>query len=157
MGKYLVMLIIPLGALGFLYFQLSSQSPTAKLLDFSSMEINSSTSSNNFDSDDAEEQSNNQVYRWQDDEGNWHYSDKAPTDQHYETQQLQSDINQIQSLNTRSSRETLPTSASNEVSSPYMKGGLPIPSPEKVQKLMQDAKNVEQLLKQRQEMIDNQH
>lgn len=160
MAKYIIMLSIPLAALGFLYFQLDAKNATFKSLDFSSMQINgASTESSPIEigRDGQETENSGEVYRWKDADGNWQFSDKAPEGINYQTEQLSSDINQIQSINRQAKRPEITPAATSATDSPYIDGGLPIPSPEKIQKLMQDAKNVEQLLKQRQETLDSKY
>lgn len=90
------------------------------------------------------------VYKWQDKNGEWHFSNQPPAEGvASKVITYRSDTNVIQS--TKAPAKPEPAS---EPETPTANPLLPITNPEKVKKLMDDAKNIEKLLQDRQEQMD---
>ncbi|GAA5315915.1 MAG: hypothetical protein AseanaTS_11200 [Candidatus Pelagadaptatus aseana] len=91
------------------------------------------------------------VYRWQDKEGYWQLSDTPPADLEAEITYIDPDRNMIQGLRS----QPAPQPEAQDVSE--QSSGVPLPltiSPSKVQKLMDDAKQVQETLNQRTQDMD---
>lgn len=93
------------------------------------------------------------IYKWRDEMGNWQFGDTPPTEGAYEISQVQS----VQSVKMH-----MPAPVSNETSTnasdlPQNITPLtPFTEPEKVQKLIEQARGVEQLMEDRKQSIDQQ-
>ncbi len=99
------------------------------------------------------------VYKWQDDSGKWHFSNQPPpagVDSSVKT--YRSDINITQAPPLPSPVESAPekpdkkTTDIPQTASPL----LPITDPERVKQLIDDAKNVQNLVNNRQKLLDAQ-
>lgn len=92
------------------------------------------------------------VYKWRDKEGNWQFSNQAPTEDIATSVTVyRSDANVIQAVKPPEPEpETEVTEAeSTPVDTPPPL--VPIADPERVQKLMDDTRNIQNILDQRQE------
>ncbi len=93
------------------------------------------------------------VYRWQDANGNWQYSDTPPPSQSAETLLINPDVNIVQSTE-------LPKDPEPEEKETDAKGsgiGVPLPmtvSPGEARQLIEDAKGINDLMQKRQETLD---
>jgi hypothetical protein len=93
------------------------------------------------------------VYKWQDKDGEWHFSNHPPAEGVARKVIIyRSDTNVIQSPKTspKPAKPSQPSGEPETTASPLM----PITDPDKVKKLMDDAKNIENLLQDRQEQMD---
>jgi len=94
-------------------------------------------------------------YKWQDDEGVWHYSDQPQEDQEVETVTVNTNANLIQGLRIEDEEgkevlERKPESKSEASSIP-----LPMTVPlEKVSKMLEDVSNMQQVMDDRKKQID---
>jgi hypothetical protein len=90
------------------------------------------------------------VYKWQDENGEWHFSNQPPPEGvARKVITYRSDANVIQPPKA-SPKPAQPSGEPETSASPL----LPITNPGKVKKLMDDAKNIENLLQDRQEQMD---
>ncbi|MFC6635112.1 DUF4124 domain-containing protein [Microbulbifer taiwanensis] len=92
----------------------------------------------------------NAVYKWQDSDGNWHFSDKAPEDLGAVVQS-----HEIKQLNTLPAVQVQPAET-EEVEQPS-EMALPSPttiSPKQISQLIEDAKALQQKAKARQQALD---
>lgn len=97
------------------------------------------------------------VYKWVDDQGRTHFSSTPPTGQETETMQLRADANVVQAVKTADKEEEEASAGSvlslGEAASEGE--GLPNPySPEGVKQLIEDAKNVQEMLNKRYQQQD---
>jgi len=133
--------------------------------DFSSMkrkvsgmlsDVNDTVGGLSGDSNDTEEISDfgkTKVYRWQDENGRWQYSDTPPPSQATETLLINPDVNIVQSTE-------LPKDPEPEEQETDAKGsgiGVPLPmtvSPGDARQLIKDAKGINDLMQKRQETLD---
>jgi len=95
-----------------------------------------------------------EVYRWQDDEGMWHFSDEPPVKQvALDPVKLQPDRNLIQGL--RNKEPAQEASAEPEQDQPGMDLPLPTTIPIKdIPKLLDDARKVQDLMNERQKQLE---
>jgi hypothetical protein len=96
-----------------------------------------------------------QVYKWQDASGEWHFSNQPPPEGVASSVKIyRTDANITQAV------ETPPEPASEPAATADIPQGaaplLPITDPERVQQLVEDAKNVQKLMDQRVKDIDAQ-
>ena len=93
-------------------------------------------------------------YKWQDENGTWHYSDQPQAGQNIETVTVDTNVNLIQGLKIEKKKEDhvrqVPKQAAELPSIP-----LPMTVPlEKVSKMLDDANNIQQLMDDRTDQID---
>lgn len=91
------------------------------------------------------------VYRWQDKDGYWQLSDTPPPGIEADVTYIDPDRNMIQGIRSQPQPEPQNQGASD------LPSGVPLPltiSPSKVQKLMDDAKQVQETLNQRNQDMD---
>lgn len=90
------------------------------------------------------------VYKWRDDQGQWHFSNTPPADHAYETQSVQA-VNILPAVEAPEAKAPPPAGDT---------GGIhpltPITNPGKVKQLVDDARQIEQRLQDRTEQMDNQ-
>ncbi|MEO0366627.1 MAG: DUF4124 domain-containing protein [Pseudomonadota bacterium] len=109
---------------------------------------------------DALEDPNVEVYRWQDENGQWHFGSTPPASSRYETLQIDTRTNAVAvepppTLESRDSDEgAVASSAADQPDSPYVSDVLPIPDPEVAKQLIEDARALQELTQQRTEEID---
>jgi hypothetical protein len=85
-------------------------------------------------------------YKWQDDDGTWHYSDKPPAEKNIETVTVNTNTNLIQGLRVVKKNEQ-PIIEKNL--QPKVKNS-PMTFPiEKISKILEDANNIQQLMDNR--------
>jgi hypothetical protein len=96
---------------------------------------------------------NGAIYRWQDANGQWQYSDTAPSNQTVES------INISGNLNSDLAEKMTPPPEQIISSSPQEEASSPLPttiSPEKISTLMEDAKNIQKIMNDRTSKINTQ-
>lgn len=90
------------------------------------------------------------VYKWQDQNGEWQFSNQPPPEGvASKVITYRSDTNVIQSA-----KPPAKPASTADAETPSANPLLPITNPEKVKKLMDDAKNIEKLLQDRQDQMD---
>ncbi|NIB39569.1 DUF4124 domain-containing protein [Pseudomaricurvus alkylphenolicus] len=95
------------------------------------------------------------VYKWRDKDGSWRYSDTPPEGIDAQSLDINPDTNLIQGLPQKQSEQQKKSQPATDNDLP----GVPLPltvSPDQVQKMMDDARNVQQLMDQRSEMLEQQ-
>jgi hypothetical protein len=96
------------------------------------------------------------VYKWQDESGEWHFSNQPPpSGVASSVETYRSDVNITQAPPPPVEEKQEPAETDTEVPQTAVPL-LPITDPERVQKLIEDAQNVQKLVDQRQEQIDQQ-
>ena len=91
-----------------------------------------------------------EIYRWQDAEGNWQFSNIAPSHQDYQTMKVAPDANLIQGEAATVKKEPIAAKTS-EKSTTTPSSPLSAVNPHAVNKLLQDSKSIENTLQQRHE------
>jgi hypothetical protein len=113
----------------------------------------STTSSHNNESSSSTIQS---FYKWQDDDGTWHYADKPPAGKNIETVTVNTHTNLLQGLRVDKKKEQTVLEKTPEVQVESSSIALPMTVPiEKVLKLVEDANNVQQLVDDRNKKIEH--
>lgn len=104
--------------------------------------------------DNATDKKATQVYKWQDASGEWHFSSQPPPKGiKGSVETYRTDVNITQALPEPVVAEPEPAKVTTDIpttASPL----LPITDPERVKKLIEDAKNVQNLVDDRQKNID---
>lgn len=93
------------------------------------------------------------IYKWRDSAGNWQFGDTPPEQGAYE-------ISQVQGVQSVKMHTPSPVSSDNTASTSELPQDItpltPFTEPEKVQKLIEQARGVDQLMEDRKKMIDQQ-
>jgi hypothetical protein len=111
----------------------------------------SSTGSQNNESSSLTTQS---FYKWQDDDGSWHYSDQPQAGKNIETVTVNTNANLIQGLRLEKNKEQAVIEKKSEPKAESSSIPLPMTVPlEKVTKMLKDANNIQQLMDNRNEKI----
>lgn len=131
--------------------------PLVSSLSQSSPPVSSITSSSLFNTDSNPEQS---FYKWQDDDGTWHYSDQAPADRSSKTVTVNTNTNLIQGLragkattNTVTNVSSVPKNASSNSTMPSIPLPMTIPV-EKLHKVIEDAHNIQNIMDNRVKQLE---
>jgi hypothetical protein len=112
----------------------------------------SSTDSNNNESSSNTTQS---FYKWQDDDGTWHYSDKPPVGKNTETVTVNTNINLIQGFRVDKKKEQPVIEKNSQPQVESSPVALPMTVPiEKISKILEDANNIQQIMDNRHEQIE---
>ena len=95
------------------------------------------------------------IHRWQDSAGNWHYSDSPSDASSSETIEINSDLNIINAINTQAQTQqpTKPREPIEQTDNAPSPLDL-LPTPSKVEALLESAKNVENMLQERKAQQD---
>jgi hypothetical protein len=112
----------------------------------------SSTGSHNNESSSSTSQS---FYKWQDDDGTWHYSDKPPAEKNIETVTVNTNTNLIQGLRVvkKNEQPIIEKNLQPKVENSPM--ALPMTVPiEKISQILEDANNIQQLMDNRNKKIE---
>jgi len=112
----------------------------------------SSTSSQKNESSSITTQS---FYKWQDEDGSWHYSDQPQEGQKVETVTVNTNTNLIQGLRIEKKKEQIAEEkkAATNVESPAVSLPMTVPM-EKVSKMLDDAANIQQVMDNRAKKIE---
>lgn len=94
-------------------------------------------------------------YKWQDDEGVWHYSDQPQEGQEIETVTVNTNTNLIQGLRIEEEKDEVEVERKLEpkVETPSIPLPMTVPL-EKVSKMLEDASNMQQVMDDRKKQID---
>jgi hypothetical protein len=112
----------------------------------------STTGSHNNESSSITTQS---FYKWQDNDGTWHYSDQPPAEKNIETVTVNTHANLIQGLRVEKKREQDVLDKKPELKVESSSIVLPMTVPiEKISKIMKDANNIQQLMDTRNKKIE---
>ena len=88
-------------------------------------------------------------YKWQDENGTWHYSDQPQAGQKIETVTVDTNVNLIQGLKIEKKKERIVSQA--KIPSIPLPMTVPL---DKVTKMLDDANNIQQLMDARTDQID---
>ena len=100
---------------------------------------------------DTQSEQSTTVYKWRDSEGNWQFSDRPNPTGSSETVVVDANVNIIKSTPVPERKKE----TSSDAQSPQI--GVPLPmtiAPDKVSKLMKDAKQVQELMNKRNEALE---
>jgi hypothetical protein len=100
--------------------------------------------------------SSQSFYKWQDENGTWHYSDQPQEGQNIETVTVNTNANLIQGL--RVEKEEKIKDPQNDVEEQNNSASIPLPMTvpfEEVSKMLEDANNLQQVMDDRKKAIDN--
>ena len=95
-------------------------------------------------------------YKWQDEDGTWHYSDTPRTQGNVETVTVNTNANLIQGLREEKKKEpeVIEEKKKSEVESPSIPLPMTVPM-DKVSDMIKDAQNLQQVLDKRNEQMQN--
>ncbi len=100
--------------------------------------------------------SSQSFYKWQDENGTWHYSDQPQEGQNIETVTVNTNANLIQGL--RVEKEEVIEGPTNEIDVQKDSASMPLPMTvpfEEVSKMLEDVSNLQQVMDDRKKAIDN--
>lgn len=96
-----------------------------------------------------------EVYRWQDDSGQWHFSESAPTQGEFDILTIDTRTNAVMTAPPVAA-ETEATSAETDIpDNPHIAPALPIPDPQTTRQLIEDAKALQKLADERALLIES--
>ncbi|MEL6870447.1 MAG: DUF4124 domain-containing protein [Pseudomonadota bacterium] len=97
------------------------------------------------------------VYRWQDEAGQWHFSNEPPANQNADVLLINPATNVVQAAKPREPEEEAPVEdpADDIPESAHISPILPLPDPETTQQLLQDVRELQDLAEQRKAAMDN--
>jgi hypothetical protein len=114
-----------------------------------------STSSTGSQNNESSINTTQSFYKWQDDDGTWHYSDQPQAGKNIETVTVNTNANLIQGLRIEKKKEQVIVEKKPEVKAESSAIGLPMTVPlEKVSKMLEDANNMQQLMDNRNKQIE---
>jgi hypothetical protein len=94
-------------------------------------------------------------YKWQDDDGTWHYSDQPQAGKNIETVTVNTNTNLIQGLRREKNKELAVIEKKSESKTESLAMPLPMTVPiEKISKMLQNANNIRQLMDDRNQQIE---
>lgn len=99
--------------------------------------------------------SSQSFYKWQAEDGTWHYSDQPQAGQNIETVTVNTNTNLIQGLRMEKEEEKEPEEAKAEVKEETSSIPLPMTVPfEKVSQMLDDANNLQQVMDDRNKKVE---
>ena len=99
--------------------------------------------------------SSQSFYKWQDEDGTWHYSDQPQEGQNIETVTVNTNTNLIQGLRMKKAEEKEPEKVKKEVKKETSSIPLPMTVPfEKVSQMLDDATNLQQVMDDRNKKVE---
>jgi hypothetical protein len=114
-----------------------------------------STSSTGSQNNESSINTTQSFYKWQDDDGTWHYSDQPQAGENIETVTVNTNANLIQGLRIEKKKEQVIVEKKPEAKAESSAIGLPMTVPlEKVSKMLEDANNMQQLMDNRNKQIE---
>jgi hypothetical protein len=114
-----------------------------------------STSSTGSHNNEASSSTMQSFYKWQDDDGTWHYSDKPPAGKNIERVTVNTHANLIQGLRVEKKKEQAVFEQKPQPKVESSSIPLPMTVPiEKISKVLEDANNIQQLLDNRNKKIE---
>lgn len=109
---------------------------------------------------DAVKDPNVEVYRWQDETGQWHFGGTPPESSSFDVLQIDTRTNAVAvemppaAVSVEQGGDAPDVEAGDDPASPYLSDALPIPDPEVAKQLIQDAKELQELARQRTQEMD---
>jgi hypothetical protein len=114
-----------------------------------------SQSSTGFHNNESSSSTTQSFYKWQDDDGMWHYSDKPPAGKNIETVSVNTNTNLIQGLRVVKKNEQPLIEKKSQLKVENAPMALPMTVPiEKISKILEDANNIQQLMDNRNKQIE---
>jgi hypothetical protein len=111
--------------------------------------------SSNKSSDSSSVNTSQSFYKWQDEDGTWHYSDQPAAGQTIETVTVNTNTNLIQGLRIEKKEEKEAEKKQEPAKADVPSIPLPMTVPlEKVSKMLEDASNMQQIMDDRKNKID---
>jgi hypothetical protein len=111
--------------------------------------------SSNKSSDSSSINTSQSFYKWQDEDGTWHYSDQPAAGQTIETVTVNTNTNLIQGLRIEKKEEKEAENKQEPAKTDVPSIPLPMTVPlEKVSKMLEDASNMQQIMDDRKNKID---
>lgn len=154
-----IFIMLVLVAIAFAGPMLLKKPDGTPFIEFPSIELPSTEeswdSSNNFSASGT----NQSFYKWQDEDGTWHYSDEAPTGKTVETITVNTNTNLIQGLRVEKNKIENIGNESDIKKKPAIEETSVIPLPmtvpiEKVTDMLKDAHNIQNIMDSRTKKID---
>jgi hypothetical protein len=100
--------------------------------------------------------SNQSFYKWQEEDGTWHYSDQPQEGKSIETVTVNTNVNLIQGLRVEKEDKIEGAKKKEDTQKESSPISLPMTVPfEKVSKMLEDANNLQQVMDNRKKTIDN--
>jgi hypothetical protein len=114
-----------------------------------------STSSTGSQKNESSSLTTQSFYKWQDDDGTWHYSDQPQAGQKIETVTVNTNANLIQGLRLEKKKEQVVEEKKPAPKAESSALSLPMTVPmEKVSKMLEDAANMQQVMDNRTKQIE---
>lgn len=114
-----------------------------------------STSSTGSQKNESSSITTQSFYKWQDEDGSWHYSDQPQEGQKVETVTVNTNTNLIQGLRIEKKKEQIAEEKKPEPKAESPALSLPMTVPmEKVSKMLEDAANMQQVMDNRTKQIE---
>jgi hypothetical protein len=114
-----------------------------------------STSTTGSQNNDTSTSASHSFYKWQDEDGTWHYSDQPKEGQKVETVTVNTNTNLIQGLRIEKKKELVVEEKKTEPKAETSNLPLPMTVPmEKVSKMLDDANNMQQVMDNRTKQIE---
>jgi len=111
--------------------------------------------SNNSSQGGASINTQQSFYKWQDEDGTWHYSDQPQVGKNIETVTVNTNTNLIQGLRMEEKKEEVVVEKKPEAKTETPAIPLPMTVPlEKVSKMLDDANNMQQVMDNRNKQIE---
>lgn len=99
--------------------------------------------------------SSQSFYKWQDEDGTWHYSDQPQAGQNIETVTVNTNTNLIQGLRMEKEEEDEPEKVKKEAKEETSSIPLPMTVPlDKVSQMLDDATNLQQMMDDRNKKVE---
>jgi hypothetical protein len=94
-------------------------------------------------------------YKWQEEDGTWHYSDQPQVGKNIETVTINTNTNVIQSLRIEKKKEDVVVERPSEVKADIPAMSLPMTVPlEKVSKMLDEANNIQHVMDNRNKQLE---
>ncbi|MEH6449345.1 MAG: DUF4124 domain-containing protein [Oleispira sp.] len=114
-----------------------------------------STSSTGSQKNESSSHTTQSFYKWQDEDGSWHYSDQPQAGKKIETVTVNTNANLIQGLRIEKKKELVVEEKKTEPKAESSALSLPMTVPmEKVSKMLEDAANMQQVMDNRTKQIE---
>jgi hypothetical protein len=114
-----------------------------------------STSPTGLHNNESSSSTSQSFYKWQDDDGTWHYSDKPPAKKNIETVTVNINTNLMQGLRVVKKKEQsiIEKKLQSKVENAPIALSMTVPI-EKISKILEDANNIQQLMDNRNKKIE---
>lgn len=96
-----------------------------------------------------------EVYRWQDDSGQWHFSESAPTQGEFDILAIDTRTNAVMTGPSVAAETEASSTETDGPDAPHIAPVLPIPDPQTTRQLIEDAKALQKLADERAARIES--